>query len=144
MKKHIHLILTALALVILFSACTGDTNGAIPSTIPTKETAMEPVYKTISPADAKELIGSEGAVLVDVRTPEEYMEAYIPGAVLLPLDDIAQKAERVLPDKYATIIVYCRSGRRSAIAAEELLDMGYKKIYDLGGIIDWPYETTDS
>jgi len=62
--------------------------------------------------------------------------------VLLPLDDIPQQAESVLPDKDATIIIYCRSGRRSAIAAEELLNMGYKNVYDLGGILDWPYETT--
>ncbi len=142
MKKYIRFVLTAFTLIILFSACTSDTNDAVPSTIPSEETAIIPVYKTISAADAKELIASGGAVLMDVRTPEEYTEAYIPGAVLLPLDDIAQKAETVLPDKDAVIILYCRSGRRSAIAAEELMDMGYKTVYDLGGIIDWPYETT--
>ncbi len=98
-------------------------------------------YQTISPADAKKLIGQEGVVLVDVRTQEEYDEGYIAGALLLPVDDVSAKAQTVLPDKNAKIIVYCRSGRRSAIAAKELLAMGYKEVYDLGGIIDWPYET---
>lgn len=98
-------------------------------------------YQTISPAEAKKLIGTEGVVLVDVRTQEEYDEAHIAGAVLLPVDDIPQKAGAVLKDKNEKIIVYCRSGRRSAIAAKELLAMGYKDVYDLGGIIDWPYET---
>ncbi len=105
---------------------------------------MNQIYKTISPAEAKKLIGSEGVILVDVRTLEEYEEKRIPGAVLLPVDDISEKAGSVLPDKDSVIIIYCRSGRRTRIALEELINMGYKTIYDLGGIIDWPYDTIAS
>ena len=59
----------------------------------------------------------------------------------LPNEDIS--ADLPLPfDKDAEILVYCRSGRRSAEAAEKLADMGYANAADFGGIIDWPYETT--
>jgi phage shock protein E len=106
-----------------------------------QEEAAEPAYKTLSPEDAKELIGTKGVFLVDVRTPEEYLDGHIPQSLLLPQDEIQQKALEVLPDKYATVIVYCRSGRRSALAAKELIGLGYKCVYDLGGILDWPYDT---
>lgn len=97
--------------------------------------------KTISPEDAKAMIGTEGVVLLDVRTQEEYSEAHIDGAVLLPYDAIEPNADKLPKDKDTTIIVYCRSGRRSAIAAETLIGMGYVNVYDLGGIQGWPYET---
>lgn len=139
MRKYGFLMLTALTSVIFLTACAGGTNNAPTPTVTGEQ--MESVYQTIAPADAKDLIGTEGVVLVDVRTQEEYNEGYIPGAVLLPVDDIQQKAETSLPDKDATIIIYCRSGRRSALAADELFNMGYKRVYDLGGILDWPYET---
>ncbi len=76
-------------------------------------------------------------ILLDVRTPEEYQEGHIPGAVLLPYDKIAIQAAVVLPDKEKEIIVYCRSGRRSAIAAETLGKLGYMKVADFGGISRW-------
>lgn len=80
-------------------------------------------------------------ILVDVRTPEEYRKKRIPGSILLPDYEIRSRAAEVIPDKEAKIVVYCRSGRRSAQAARVLKDMGYSNVYDLGGIIDWPYET---
>ncbi len=135
MRRLIFMALMPFALIMLFSACTGGAENTA------FEENMESVYQKITPVEAKELIGSEKVVLVDVRTRDEYEAEYIPGAVLLPLDYIQERAQSLLPDQYDTIIVYCRSGRRSAIAAKELLDMGYKTVYDLGGIIDWPYET---
>jgi phage shock protein E len=82
------------------------------------------------------------AVLLDVRTLEEYAEAHIAGAKLLPYDAIdAAQARAAILDKDAVVIVYCRSGRRSAIAAEALLALGYSKVYDLGPISAWPYGT---
>ncbi len=104
------------------------------------ETAVA-AYRTISPEDAKALIGTEGVTLLDVRTQEEFDEAHIEGAALLPYDAIAQNADKLPQDKDAMVIVYCRSGRRSAIAAQELISMGYTNVLDLGGIQDWPYET---
>ena len=98
---------------------------------------------TITPEQAKEMMdNSPDCVILDVRTVEEYDEGHIAGAVLLPDFEIATRAQEVLPDKDAVILVYCRSGRRSALAAAELARMGYTQIHDFGGIIDWPYDTT--
>lgn len=81
------------------------------------------------------------AIVLDVRTNEEFSLEHIPGAKILPYDEIYSAADGALPDKDALILIYCRSGRRSAIAAEELASMGYTRAFDFGGIIDWPYET---
>jgi rhodanese-related sulfurtransferase len=75
-----------------------------------------------------------------VRTQEEYDQGHIPGAIVISYEEIADKAEEVLTDKNQLILVYCRSGRRSKIAAEALLELGYTNIKEFGGIIDWPYE----
>lgn len=98
------------------------------------------VYHKIDPQKAKEMMDQQDVILLDVRSPEEYAEGHIPKAVLLPDYDIAKKAQEQLPDKAATILVYCRSGRRSAASAKELVKLGYTAVYDFGGIIDWPYE----
>ncbi len=100
-------------------------------------------YETISAKEAKERLDSEkGIILLDVRTQAEYKEKHIPDSLLIPLDTISKEAPSLLPDKNKTIFVYCRSGSRSALASETLVNMGYKKIYNIyGGIINWPYET---
>lgn len=97
-------------------------------------------YIKITAEEAKAMMDEKSVVVVDVRTPEEYAEGHIDKAVLLPLSAIAHDAESVLLDKSATVLVYCRSGNRSKTASEELIEMGYKSVYDFGGIIDWPYE----
>ncbi len=100
------------------------------------------VYKNITAEEAKDIIDTEsGYLILDVRTQEEFEQGHIPNAVNLDYQEIAQKAEEVLPDKNQKILIYCRSGRRSKIAAQELLDMGYTSLYEFGGIIDWPYDT---
>ncbi len=78
-------------------------------------------------------------VILDVRTQEEFDEGHIPGAILIPDYEIKEKAETALPDKNQLILVYCRSGRRSKLAAEQLEILGYTRIREFGGIIDWPY-----
>ena len=99
-------------------------------------------YQQISGAEAKALMDSEsGYVIIDARTQEEYDQGHIPGAVLIPYGEIADRAEKELPDKDQLILVYCRSGRRSKIAAEELVKLGYTNVKEFGGIIDWEYET---
>ena len=99
-------------------------------------------YEQISGAEAKELMDREsGYIIVDARTQEEYDEGHIPGAILIPEYEIASRAEKELPDKDQLILVYCRSGRRSKIAAEELVKLGYTNVKEFGGIIDWDYET---
>jgi rhodanese-related sulfurtransferase len=83
-------------------------------------------------------------VLLDVRTPEEYAESHIDGAVLIPDTEIADRADAELIHKDARIYVYCRTGVRSASATKILVDMGYTNVYDIGGIVDWPYGTVDN
>lgn len=98
-------------------------------------------YEQISPEEAKTLMDTEtNYIILDVRTPEEYAEGHIPNAVNLDHEDISSKAEAMLPDKDALLLVYCRSGRRSKIAAEALVELGYSNIKEFGGINDWPYE----
>ena len=81
------------------------------------------------------------AILLDVRTQEEFDEGHIPGAVCLPNEFIT--AEMPFPfEKNAEILLYCRSGRRSAEATSKLRGMGFTHVFDFGGILDWPYETT--
>ena len=98
-------------------------------------------YDQISGAEAKALMDSEsGYIIIDARTQSEYDEGHIPGAILIPEYEIAARAENELPDKNQLILVYCRSGRRSKIAAEELVKLGYTNVKEFGGIIDWEYE----
>lgn len=104
--------------------------------------ASEPAYVKISPEEAKERLDSgDPLILLDVRTKEENLEQHIPGSLLIPVDILEAEVLEKLPDKEAEILIYCRSGRRSAIAAETLVDLGYTNVKDFGGIIDWPYET---
>jgi len=81
-------------------------------------------------------------VLLDVRTMAEFEEVRIEGAVLIPYTEITRRAQAELSDQEAVILIYCRSGRRSALAAADLAALGYTNIYDFGGIENWPYETT--
>ncbi|MCL1876833.1 rhodanese-like domain-containing protein [Candidatus Saccharibacteria bacterium] len=101
-------------------------------------------YKKISASEAKALMDSgDPYVLLDVRSLDEFNEQHIDRSriILIPDSVIAERAATELPDKNILTIVYCRSGVRSAKAARQLLDMGYTNVRDLGGIIDWPYET---
>ena len=98
-------------------------------------------YQKISAEEAYEMMASqEVVVVVDVRTREEYDGGHIENAVLVPNESIGSEMPEALPDKDATLLVYCRSGRRSKDAAEKLLALGYQSVYDFGGVIDWPYE----
>ena len=126
MKKLFFLLLA----VMMLTACGQD-----------KENDQGAVYVNITAEEAKEIMDTEeGYIILDVRTQEEYDEGHIPGAILIPHTEIEARAEEVLTDKDQLILVYCRSGRRSKIAAEALLELGYTNIKEFGGIIDWPYE----
>ena len=126
MKKLILIILAMLGL----TACGQDT-----------ENIQEAVYVNITAQQSKKIMDTQkDYVILDTRTQEEYEESRIPGAILIPYDEILDKAEGVLTDKDQLILVYCRSGRRSKLAAEALVELGYTNIKEFGGIIDWPYE----
>ena len=81
-------------------------------------------------------------IILDVRTEQEYDMGHIPGAKLIPVDDINVKAPSILTDKNAVILVYCRSGNRSKTASQALAEMGYVNVYEFGGITTWEYEIT--
>ena len=135
MKKLFWIVLAA----VLLTAC-GQNREEMKPTEETPNT-QEAVYMNITAQEAKEIMDrEEGYVILDTRAQEEYDEGHIPGAILIPHDEILQKAESLLTDKDQLILVYCRSGRRSKLAAEDLQKLGYTNIKEFGGIIDWPYE----
>ena len=126
MKKLILLLLV----VMLLTACEQA-----------KENDQGAVYVNITAEEAKQIMdGEEGYIILDVRTQEEYDQGHIPGAILIPDTEVKEKAGEVLTDKDQLVLVYCRSGRRSKLAAEILVELGYTNTKEFGGIIDWPYE----
>ena len=99
------------------------------------------MYEQITAEEAKKIMDSgEEHIILDTREQDEFDEGHIPGAILIPYTEIENKAEETLPDKDKLILVYCRSGRRSKIAAESLSKLGYTNVKEFGGIIDWTYE----
>lgn len=122
-------LLWILLVMLMLSACRQANN-------------QEATYMQITAQEAKQLMESESDyVILDTREQYEYDEKHIPGAILIPHGQILEKAESVLPDKGQLILVYCRSGRRSKLAAADLVALGYTNVREFGGIIDWPYET---
>ena len=102
----------------------------------------EDMYRNrrITASQAKELMTRyPNAIILDVRSEREFALGHIPGAILLPDFDIGYSASSTLPDLYALILVYCQSGNRSRSAVNQLVSMGYKNVYDFGGINAWPY-----
>lgn len=98
-------------------------------------------YKNINFEEAWQIINSDSScVILDVREDFEYATGHASGAVLFPVDDInEQSAAKVLPDKNAAILIYCRTGNRSREAAEYLSKIGYTNIYDIGSLSGWKY-----
>ena len=126
MKKLVFLLLA----VMMLTACGQDT-----------EKDQGAVYMNITAEEAKQIMDTEeGYIILDVREQDEYDVGHIPEAILIPYTQIGEKANEMLPDKDQLILVYCRSGRRSKIAAEALVELGYTNIKEFGGISDWPYE----
>ena len=96
---------------------------------------------TVSSEEARKAMEEEdGYIILDVRTKEEYLEGHIKDAVNIPNEVIAEDAETILKDKDQKIYVYCRSGRRSKEACKKLAELGYRKVIDFGGILDWKGE----
>ena len=122
----------------LFYLCAFSCNSA-----KTSSTASDtPVYRKIKAEKAYEMMQeSKSFVLLDVRSREEFLERHIDGAILIPVNELEKRSSAELPDKNAIILVYCRSGGRSANASRALVGQGYTQVYDFGGIMDWPYKT---
>lgn len=125
------LIILMITLSIFTVAACGDKN----------DKGETLTYEQISAEEAKAIMDTEKEyIIIDARTGSEFAEGHIEGAILIPEYEIAERAEKELPNKDALILVYCRSGRRSKIASEELVKLGYTNVKEFGGIIDWPYE----
>ena len=105
------------------------------------ETKNSDGYRQVDAEEAKRIMDEEtGYIILDVRTEQEYSEGHIPGAVLLPDYEVAERAEELLPDKEQLILVYCRRGNRSRGASAALAKLGYTNVVEFGGIRSWPYD----
>jgi len=145
MKKVLYII--SILICILLTACGEDSSiGAIggadgPTSIIVSEKGEKAMYEQITAEEAKKIMDSgEEHIILDTREQDEFDDGHIPGAILIPYTEIENKAIEMIPDKDKLILVYCRSGRRSKIAAESLAKLGYTNVKEFGGIIDWPYE----
>ncbi|MCL2866004.1 MAG: rhodanese-like domain-containing protein [Lachnospiraceae bacterium] len=124
-KRRIYISIVTVVAMLLGVACARGDKG----------------FQTISSVQARQKMEAlHSFQLLDVRTQGEFDEGHIGGAMLLPHDEIEIGVWDMLPDQNETIFIYCHSGRRSAIAAEALVKMGYTSVYDMGGIVDWDGE----
>ena len=135
-KKILLLALAIITVASVFAGCTQKTGNE-----QTEATQVNiGTYYQIQQDEAKRIMDEESDyIIVDAREQSEYDEGHIKGAIVIPYTEIEQKAEEMLPDKEQLILVYCRSGRRSKIAAQSLANMGYTNVKEFGGIIDWQY-----
>ena len=100
-------------------------------------------YTQITQEEAKRMMAKDdGHVIVDVRRQDEFDGGHIPGAICIPNESIETQRPAELPDPDQIILIYCRSGRRSKEAAQKLFDMGYTRVYEFGGILDWTGDVT--
>ena len=143
--KHFRLfsLLLVSVLLVSFGGCKAKEEAPLSTEAPTTKTTemINMTYEQISQDEAKRIMDTESDyIIIDARTQEEYDEGHIENAILIPEYEIQEKAPELIPDKNALILVYCRSGRRSKIASEALVQLGYTNVKEFGGIIDWEYE----
>ncbi|MFW6029568.1 MAG: rhodanese-like domain-containing protein [Halanaerobiales bacterium] len=146
-NRKISFFILFILTILLLSSCNGEqANQNIISIGQQSESIDEPItYQNIDPETAyKNLEENENIILLDVRTEAEYRQQHIPGSILIPLTELEERVEEVIIDKSSIIYIYCRSGVRSVSAAKIMIELGYTNVYNLGGIIDWPYETKSS
>ena len=142
MKMYWLIPIAVLALAFGYYRLKVPTDGGNETVAKNAKVTVKAKYRRISPDEAKRMMGlDDGHVIIDVRRPEEYAAGHIPGAVLLPNESIGAERPSLLPDNDQIILVYCRSGRRSKQAADKLVALGYTRVYDFGGILDWTGET---
>lgn len=122
-----------LLMLVSLSVCSGKIRRA---------NGITPSYNTITAEVAYQMMQErKDFIILDVRSIEEFSEKHITGAVLIPVQELERRAASELPDKNASIFIYCRSGARSINAANILVGLGYTHLYNFGGIQSWPYET---
>ncbi len=152
MTRHrsILAIILILALVLgLMAGCSQSPATVAPATAATTtaatsisgESEQTAVVKKVTADEALAILKDQpNAVLLDVRTEAEFAEGHIEGAQQLAVEELLDRTGELPADKSTPIVVYCRSGRRSALAVDQLAGLGYTTLYDLGGINSWPYE----
>jgi phage shock protein E len=129
MKSKIFYLFFSIMIITTFGGCSS------------KHASTSPEVSKITATKAKEMMDQDTTItILDVRSQEEFDTGHIEGAILIPDTEITDKAEEILTNKSATILVYCHSGRRSALAAADLVELGYSNVYDFGGINDWTYD----
>ena len=136
-------LLLVSVLLVSFGGCKAKEEAPLSTEAPTTKTTemINMTYEQISQDEAKRIMDTESDyIIIDARTQEEFDEGHIENAILIPEYEIQEKAPELIPDKNALILVYCRSGRRSKIASEALVQLGYTNVKEFGGIIDWEYE----
>ncbi|MEN9716860.1 MAG: hypothetical protein RLZZ483_835 [Actinomycetota bacterium] len=122
MKKAVALAAAAIASVGLLAGCSSNNEAT----------------KKVDPVEFSEVIAQPGVIILDVRTPEEFNAGHIPNAININVADSNFSSEVSKLDKNATFAVYCRSANRSAVATNEMAELGFTDMYDMqGGIIDW-------
>jgi len=122
MKKAVALAVAAIASVGLLAGCSSSSEAT----------------KKVDPVEFSEVIAQPGVIILDVRTPEEFNAGHIPNAININVADSNFSSEVSKLDKNATVAVYCRSANRSAVATNEMAELGFTDMYDMqGGIIDW-------
>ena len=132
MKKLNICMCIAIVILLSLTACGSSETGS----------THEANYTQLSQEEAIAMMKENtDYILLDVRTPEEFAELHIPGAINVPNETIGTEEISQLPNKEQLILVYCRSGNRSKEASEKLANLGYSNVYEFGGIIDWPGET---
>lgn len=121
MKKFL-----AVAMILFLALCAGCGG------------EQKSVYKSLTQAEAVKVMAEKpDAIVLDVRTAEEYEKKHIPNAKSVPLEEFQNGNFSSLPDKNATILIYCWTGRRAQDSAQILVDNGYKNVYEFGGMVDW-------
>lgn len=132
-------LMAIVGLISVLGISCGRTMNSKQVSVDSKEVKNEKKaeYKKITSDEAKNIISTQKAIVVDVRSLEEYNEGHIPNAISIPLETIENEAETKLKNKDDLILVYCRSGRRSREAALRLIEKGYTNVIDFGGIQDW-------
>ncbi len=140
--KKIMVLTFCLAFVLLLASCDKLIEQETSENNSSEEADSNMItYEQITGEEAKILIDTEsGYIILDVRTPEEFADGHILNAVNIDYKEIGKRYVE-LPDKNQLILVYCRSGRRSKIAAETLVSLGYTNVKEFGGIINWNYGT---
>lgn len=128
----------ALAGLLALAGCSSAPAEPAGDSAPTEANAA---YRKITADEARALMDAGDPVIVDVRTPQEYADGHIPGAINIPVETIGADKPAELADTDAELVVYCRTGVRSKQASDKLVDLGYTNVNDMGGIVDWHGDT---